>query len=192
MLRVIETDDRNQQWLGVADIMRAEATKRPMPSLDRYAGRANGVAAITPERTIREGDTYGGNSRPDRRGRGYRGADPRCRRAARKGPARSSQARQDRGRISDPARASCRGTSATKNWTLCREGRPRVLEEACTALDAGRMPFPKRTRANAGISRHRLDHRDRRMLGRQRPVEAQAGAARTARHIRRAYVRARR
>ena len=25
MLRVIETQDRNQQWLGVADIMRAEA-----------------------------------------------------------------------------------------------------------------------------------------------------------------------
>jgi len=25
MLRIIETEDQNQQWLGVADIMRAEA-----------------------------------------------------------------------------------------------------------------------------------------------------------------------
>ena len=30
MLRVIETEDQNQQWLGVADIMRAEAHEAPM------------------------------------------------------------------------------------------------------------------------------------------------------------------
>ena len=56
MLRVIDTKDRNQQWLGVADIMRAEAMRRPNAALDRAAGRANGVAGITPERVIREGD----------------------------------------------------------------------------------------------------------------------------------------
>jgi nucleotide-binding universal stress UspA family protein len=57
MLRVIETEDQNQQWLGVADIMRAEAEEAANAALDRAAGRANGIAAITPERVIREGDT---------------------------------------------------------------------------------------------------------------------------------------
>lgn len=56
MLRVIETEDRNQQWLGVADIMRAEAEETANAALDRASGRANGIAAITPERVIREGD----------------------------------------------------------------------------------------------------------------------------------------
>jgi hypothetical protein len=56
MLRVIETEDQNQQWLGVANIMRAEAHEEANAALDRAAGRANGIAAITPERAIREGD----------------------------------------------------------------------------------------------------------------------------------------
>lgn len=56
MLRVIDTSDRNQQWLGVADIMRAEAHEQANAALDLAAGRANGVAGITPERAIREGD----------------------------------------------------------------------------------------------------------------------------------------
>jgi nucleotide-binding universal stress UspA family protein len=56
MLRIIETEDQNQQWLGVADIMRAEAYEEANAALDRAAGRANGIAAITPERVIREGD----------------------------------------------------------------------------------------------------------------------------------------
>ncbi len=56
MLRVIEIEDQNQQWLGVADIMRAEAQEAASAALDRAAGRANGIAAITPERVIREGD----------------------------------------------------------------------------------------------------------------------------------------
>jgi nucleotide-binding universal stress UspA family protein len=57
MLRIIETEDQNQEWLGVADIMRAEAHEDANAALDRAAGRANGIAAITPERLIREGDT---------------------------------------------------------------------------------------------------------------------------------------
>jgi nucleotide-binding universal stress UspA family protein len=57
MLRVIETRDRNQQWLGVADIMKAEAHEEANAALERYAGRANGIAGITPERVVREGDT---------------------------------------------------------------------------------------------------------------------------------------
>ena len=56
MLRVIEIEDQNQQWLGVADIMRAEAEDAANEALDRAAGRANGIAAITPERVIREGE----------------------------------------------------------------------------------------------------------------------------------------
>ncbi|MGD9836250.1 MAG: universal stress protein [Afipia sp.] len=56
MLRVIETEDRNQQWLGVADIMREEAEEIANAALDRASGRANGIAAITPERVIREGN----------------------------------------------------------------------------------------------------------------------------------------
>ena len=56
MLRIIETEDQNQQWLGVAEVMRAEAHEEANAALDRAAGRANGIAAIAPERVIREGD----------------------------------------------------------------------------------------------------------------------------------------
>jgi nucleotide-binding universal stress UspA family protein len=56
MLRIIETEDQNQQWLGVAEVMRAEAHEEANAALDRAAGRANGITAITPERVIREGD----------------------------------------------------------------------------------------------------------------------------------------
>jgi nucleotide-binding universal stress UspA family protein len=56
MLRIVETEDQNQQWLGVADIMRAEALEEANAALDRASGRASGIAAITPERVIREGD----------------------------------------------------------------------------------------------------------------------------------------
>ena len=57
MLRVIDTHDRNQQWLGVADIMRAEAHEEAQQMLARAGARANGIAGITPEQVIREGDT---------------------------------------------------------------------------------------------------------------------------------------
>ena len=56
MLRIIEPEQQSQEWLGVADIMRAEAQEEANAALDRAAGRANGIAAITPERVIREGD----------------------------------------------------------------------------------------------------------------------------------------
>ena len=56
MLRVIETEDQNQQWLGVADIMKAEAHEAANAALDKFSSRANGVAGLTPERAIREGD----------------------------------------------------------------------------------------------------------------------------------------
>ena len=57
MLLVIEPHDRHQQWLGVADIMKAEAYEAADQKLDAFSARANGVAGITPERVIRDGDT---------------------------------------------------------------------------------------------------------------------------------------
>jgi nucleotide-binding universal stress UspA family protein len=55
MLRVIEIGDRNQQWLGVADIMRAEAHEEANAALDRASARASSVSGISPQRVIREG-----------------------------------------------------------------------------------------------------------------------------------------
>ena len=57
MLRVIETAERNQQWLGVADIMQAEALEAANAVLDKFAATAKKIARITPDRVIREGDT---------------------------------------------------------------------------------------------------------------------------------------
>ena len=56
MLRVIETHDRNQQWLGVADIMRAEAYEEANAVLDRHAARSASITGVMPQRVIREGE----------------------------------------------------------------------------------------------------------------------------------------
>jgi nucleotide-binding universal stress UspA family protein len=56
MLRMIETHDQSQQWLGVADIMRAEAHEEADAELGKYRARAKTIAGITPELVIREGD----------------------------------------------------------------------------------------------------------------------------------------
>ncbi|HZS63594.1 MAG TPA: universal stress protein [Xanthobacteraceae bacterium] len=56
LLRVIDPSDRNQQWLGVADIMREEAYEEANAALERAAARANSVAGIDPKRVIREGE----------------------------------------------------------------------------------------------------------------------------------------
>ena len=56
LLRVIETEGRNQQWLGVADIMRAEAHDEANAILDRHAARSSVITGAKPERVIREGD----------------------------------------------------------------------------------------------------------------------------------------
>jgi nucleotide-binding universal stress UspA family protein len=56
MLRVIDTGDRNQQWLGVADLMKAEADEAANKVLDKYAARIKKIASITPDRVIREGE----------------------------------------------------------------------------------------------------------------------------------------
>ena len=56
MLRVLEMQDQSQQWLSVADVMRAEAHDEADAELSKYVARANGIAGITPERVVREGD----------------------------------------------------------------------------------------------------------------------------------------
>ena len=57
MLRVIETADRNQQWLGVADIMKVEAQEAANAMLDKFAARAKKITHAASDRVIREGDT---------------------------------------------------------------------------------------------------------------------------------------
>ena len=56
MLRVIEPGERNQQWLGVADIMKAEQTEAANAALDKFARRIREVSKIAPERIVREGE----------------------------------------------------------------------------------------------------------------------------------------
>jgi nucleotide-binding universal stress UspA family protein len=57
MLRVIETAERNRQWLGVADIMQAEAMEAANTVLDKFATRIKKIAKLKPDRVIREGET---------------------------------------------------------------------------------------------------------------------------------------
>src|SRR5438552_19087948 len=57
MLLVIEPHDRHQQWLGVADIMRAEAHEAANAILERFSARANVDAGIKPDRVFPDGDT---------------------------------------------------------------------------------------------------------------------------------------
>jgi len=57
MLRVIEPGERNQQWLGVADIMHAEAMEAANKALDTHAAAAQKITKLAPDRVIREGVT---------------------------------------------------------------------------------------------------------------------------------------
>jgi nucleotide-binding universal stress UspA family protein len=57
MLRVIEPGDRNQQWLGVADLMKAAAQVAANAGRDKFGARTRKIARSTPDRVIREGHT---------------------------------------------------------------------------------------------------------------------------------------
>ena len=57
MLRVIETAERNQQWLGVADIMKVEAMEAANAVLDKFAAQVKKIAHTMPDRVNREGNT---------------------------------------------------------------------------------------------------------------------------------------
>jgi len=56
MLRVIDTEESNQQWLGVADVMMAEAKEAANKAFDKYTAVIKKIARLTPERSIRQGD----------------------------------------------------------------------------------------------------------------------------------------
>ena len=56
LLRVIETRDRGQQWLGVANLMRAEAQEEARTMMEKFAVRSREIAGVPPERVIREGE----------------------------------------------------------------------------------------------------------------------------------------
>jgi len=55
LLAVVPIDEVNQQWLGVGDLMRAEAHEEVEKRLDHFALRARNIAGIEPERIVREG-----------------------------------------------------------------------------------------------------------------------------------------
>ncbi|GLK71942.1 universal stress protein [Ancylobacter dichloromethanicus] len=55
LLSVLALEDAPSQWLGVADLMRAEATDKADARLDLLAARAQGIAGLDPERVVREG-----------------------------------------------------------------------------------------------------------------------------------------
>ncbi len=97
MLRVIETGDRNQQWLGVADIMQAEAMEAAKTVLDKYCrARRRRSHHIKADRVIREGDTPDADPQADRRGRRHRHPGAGGRHRQRRPGAAGHASRQDR------------------------------------------------------------------------------------------------
>ncbi len=57
MLRIMEIGDQNAQWLGVADIMRAEAMEAAKAALNKAAAKAKKAAEVKIDMVIREGVT---------------------------------------------------------------------------------------------------------------------------------------
>ena len=126
MLRVIEADQRNQEWRGVADIMRAEAHEEANTALDRrlrprQRSRRHHPRTGDPRRRSRPA-----NYRGDRRRRGH--LDAGASRLGRRGGSRSDRdfGRQDRRRVSRSRSWSCRGPCPTKISTACPEKQSRA------------------------------------------------------------------
>ncbi|MBS7544441.1 universal stress protein [Ancylobacter oerskovii] len=59
MLAVLELADVQSQWLGVADLMRAEATDKAQGRLDHFAARTRNLSGVEPELAVREGEVAG-------------------------------------------------------------------------------------------------------------------------------------
>lgn len=57
MLRVIENGDAGAQWLGVADIMKAEAMDAARAAFKKYSERIKKIAKVKTDEVIREGAT---------------------------------------------------------------------------------------------------------------------------------------
>ncbi|WP_371348441.1 universal stress protein [Ancylobacter sp. IITR112] len=55
LLAVLQLEEAPSQWLGVADLMRAEATDKAEARLDLLAARAHGISGVDSERVVREG-----------------------------------------------------------------------------------------------------------------------------------------
>ncbi|TCT05963.1 universal stress protein [Aquabacter spiritensis] len=55
MLGILELAEVRQQWLGVADLMRAEATEAMQERLDHFSARARQISGVAAEHAIREG-----------------------------------------------------------------------------------------------------------------------------------------
>ena len=55
MVAVASPPGGNQEWLGVSELMRAEALEEAEGRLDEFAARARNLAGIDPERVVREG-----------------------------------------------------------------------------------------------------------------------------------------
>lgn len=55
LLAVLQLEEAPSQWLGVADLMRAEATDKAEARLDLLSARAEGIAGVDTERVVREG-----------------------------------------------------------------------------------------------------------------------------------------
>ncbi len=54
MLAVVDSSDF-PNWLGVGEVMQAEAQAEAEAALERYAGRARTIAGVEPERAVRTG-----------------------------------------------------------------------------------------------------------------------------------------
>ncbi|MDR6953435.1 nucleotide-binding universal stress UspA family protein [Ancylobacter sp. 3268] len=59
MMAVLELADVQSQWLGVAELMRAEATDKAQARLDHFAARTRNLSGIEPEQAVREGEVAG-------------------------------------------------------------------------------------------------------------------------------------
>ena len=55
MVAVASPPGGNQEWLGVSELMRAEALEEAEGRLDEFAARARNLAGIDPERVVLEG-----------------------------------------------------------------------------------------------------------------------------------------
>ncbi|MGA0561843.1 universal stress protein [Ancylobacter sp. VNQ12] len=55
LLSVLDLADVQSQWLGVAGLMRAEATDKAEARLGHFAARARSIAAVDAETVVREG-----------------------------------------------------------------------------------------------------------------------------------------
>ncbi len=161
--------------------------------LAKFAGRSNGIAGITPECVIREGDVSRGNPQADRRGRGHLGARARRRRRQRGAGAAGEQSRQDRRLVPDSDRDRARASDRRRTRrdelamppTRAMEMSRRHVLHASAAVAT--LAAGARCCARAILS-DAADHDDRAVPGRRRDRHAGAFSLRAAaRHSRPAH-----